>query len=236
MKEKNRDILNKAIGQLPEFGQKDPGLWHKIENRLIKADRESDIGKFNFKLPGYQAPEDLWARVEEKLQNQHSNLTNAILDMPVFKAPENTWEMIDYELNKIRTLKQKNTIRLLIRISAAAALVLSIGYSILIWDWGKYRNQDIQQRSKTEIYKMDDKEDTGIETIYNPALCQSNPQICNTTLFKSLDKELNDIKAEIETMKPMIKGNDPQLLKYYYRLVNERAEIEKRMVKIIMQT
>jgi len=201
MKEKNRAILKKAIGQLPEYSLKKPDIWIKIENRL----NETDLDKY-------------------------------YLTLPVYKAPDNLWEKVEKELNKKRKLKQNYFFRLMIRISAAAVLILLVGYGILRWDRAKVKIEELQSNSKTEIFKMDNTDDSGIESIYNPALCQSNPQICSTDLFKSLDKELNDIKVEIEALKPMIKGNDPQIMKYYYRLVNERVEIEKRMVKIIMQT
>jgi len=226
MKKKNTNILKKAIAELPEFRLNNPEIWPGIEDVLGKDT------KYSTKLPEYKAPENLWQKIEEKLAQQNPNLTNAIQNMPLYKAPVNTWEKIEHELDKNKRIGKGKELRLLIRISAAAILVLSVGVGL----WLRFGNKNTElerlQVKNIEIHQNGD----GIESIYNPALCKSNPQICNTDLFKSLDKELNEIKTEIETMKPMIKGNDPQLMKYYYRLENEKAEIEKRLVKIIMQS
>jgi hypothetical protein len=122
---------------------------------------------------------------------------------------------------------------LLIRTSAAAIVFLLALYGIRVMVGDKVKDG---QELRTEMPDMNNTEDTGFESIYNPAMCRSNPRICSTPIFKSLDNELNVIKAEIEEMKPMVKGGDPQLMKYYYRLINERTEIEKRLVRLILQT
>jgi hypothetical protein len=180
-------------------------------------------------LPSFKAPDGLWEELEQKLKLQHP-----LNDLPGYTAPEDAWEKIERELDKEITLKRKNTIRLVIRTSAAVILLLLSLYStkVIIGD----KAQGKLHRLKTEIPDVNNLEERGFESIYNPALCQSNPHVCSTPLFKSLDNELQVIKAEIIEMKPMVKGGDPQLLKYYYRLVNEHIEIEKRLVKLIMQT
>jgi len=183
------------------------------------------------KLPELKAPEGVWDSVEKKLK-----YLQAIHDLPEYLAPENAWEGVEKELDKAITRKRTKTILLLIRTSAAVIVFLLALYGIRVIIEDKSKNQDMLQELRTEMPDMNKMEETGFESIYNPALCRSNPQICNTPLFKSLDNELNVIKVEIEEMKPMVKGGDPQLLKYYYRLVNERTEIEKRLVKLIMQT
>lgn len=182
-------------------------------------------------LPSLKAPEDAWEGIEQKLKEQHP-----INDLPEFKAPEYVWEGIEKELDKAIPRKRTNTIRLVIRSSAAAIVFLVALYGIRVIVGKRGTEQDVLQKFRTGMYDMNKAEEAGLESLYNPSLCRSNPQVCNTPLFKSLDNELFVIKAEIEEMKPMVKGGDPQLMKYYYRLINERTEIEKRMVRLIMQT
>lgn len=182
-------------------------------------------------LPEFKAPENIWEEVEQKLKKQHP-----INNLPAYKAPENVWKKIEKELDKGIALKRRNTIRLVIRSSAAAIVFLVALYGIRVIVGDRVTDQDMLQELRTEMPDMNETDEAGFELIYNPSLCRSNPQVCGTPLFKSLDNELHIIKAEIEEMKPLVKGEDPQLLKYYYRLVNERAEIEKRLVKLIMQT
>lgn len=225
MKKKNTDILKKAIAELPEFRLNNPEIWPRIEDVLRKE------SKFSVKLPEYKAPEGLWNTIEERLNQQVPQLNNAINDLPEQKAPEKIWKNIENELDKTILFRQKKLIPWIIRISAAAVITILVGYFSITWIVETSRRKTFFSNSKT----VESKEE-GFESIYNPALCKSNPQVCSTDLFKSLDNQLNDIKSEIESMKPLIKGNDPQLLKYYYRLENERAEIEKRLVKIIMQS
>jgi hypothetical protein len=181
-------------------------------------------------LPALKAPKGIWKVIEMNLKKH-----NSLNSLPEYKAPAIVWEMIEKELGKEVSLKRGRTIRLLLRTCAAAIILLMSLYSVRVIVNNNMHFNRLQEikRKKSDINIEDE---TDFKSIYNPALCQSNPQICNTPLFKSLDFELNIIKSEIEEMKPLVKAGDPQLLKYYYRLVNERTEIEKRMVKLIMQT
>jgi hypothetical protein len=64
MKEKNRHILTRAIQEMPFFKPHNAELWKNIEARLDKKiSTKSDFSN----LPEYKAPEDLWEKVEQKL-------------------------------------------------------------------------------------------------------------------------------------------------------------------------
>lgn len=94
----------------------------------------------------------------------------------------------------------------------------------------------MQQRIAIKKINADHNNETDFRSIWNPALCESNPKICNTVFFKELDKQLMDVKGELNLMEPVIQNGDPQMMKYYYRLVNLKVEIEKKMIKIIMES
>jgi hypothetical protein len=175
--------------------------------------------------------QNLWENIERQLPLDSKKEKETLPNLPEFHAPDDLWLKIETELDKVKTKERRRILPMLVKLSAAAALLLLAGYFSFNWISNYQLRKNFFETSKADEYK-----EQGIDPIYNPALCKNNPQVCHTVQFKELDKQLNEIKSEIENMKPMIKGNDPQLLKYYYRLENEKAEIEKRMVKIIMNT
>jgi hypothetical protein len=223
MQEKNRDILKCAIVQLPEFHVKGIKLWQGIEMKLDSTQNTLP------ELPQFKAPENTWNKVEERLNEHASPISKAIADLPEYRAPVDTWKEIENNLDKRSDSYNSNRIFFIVKIAASILILISVSYGII-----RYRVQS-NQISEGNTFPATE-QSTGIESIYNPALCQSNPQVCNTELFKSLDKELHELKQELEELKSLMKEDDPQLKKYYHRLVNERIDVEKRMVKIIMES
>jgi len=63
MKEVNRDILQKAIDQLPEFDP-EPWLWHKIE---VFLDFDQKISQASQALPEFEPEENQWNKIDLKL-------------------------------------------------------------------------------------------------------------------------------------------------------------------------
>ena len=78
--------------------------------------------------------------------------------------------------------------------------------------------------------------ESGLEILYNPALCAGNPEICNSPEFKELASQMKLVNAELKKLKPMLKQDNFQLRNYYYRLENEKAEIEKQMTRLIIKS
>jgi hypothetical protein len=183
------------------------------------------------KMPSFKPGKaELWKGIEARLDKK-SNLQPDFSKLPVFKAPVGLWEKVEQGLKKpshsVFTSKY-----FIIRTAAAFAILISIGIFIKY----QYTAKSLTESTSIEELNSNASSKMSFESIYNPALCKGNPQICNTPIFKSLDKQLNDLKGELNQMKPMIQKGDPQVMKYYYRLENERVEVEKKMVKIIIES
>lgn len=230
MKEKNRNILKNAIEKLPEFNTAWKETWSRVEVAMVK--KEEMEQKLKTGLPQYKAPEILWVKIEEKMKVQHPVLTNAVGVLPAYIAPADSWKRVNVILGKQARVRH---LKIFLRVAVAAIIIFSIGFGI---NRRKLKSDNDFPVSAGFPAQLNNGADYtfGLETVYNPALCKSNPQICSTELFKSLDKQRIEIEGEILNMEPMIKGGDPQFMKYYYRLVNEQVEIEKRMVRLIIES
>jgi len=234
MKEKNRDILEKAIGQLPDFKAGKRVQWGCIEAELER--QQTMENKIKSSLPEFRAPETLWAKIDARMKAQHPVLSQAIEELPYYKAPADSWRRVQNELETSVKKVRSINIRIVTRVAAAVLLIVTIGLGIVEWKSRESDEKMILEFMSTKDSEFNSDMNLGINSIYNPALCKSNPQICETELFKSLEKQRTEIESEIKKMEPMIKDGDPQLMKYYHRLVNEQVEIEKRMVKLIIES
>lgn len=174
---------------------------------------------------------NLWEDIETSL-NTKARSENFYNKLPQYKAPYDLWGKIEQGLEQNNNSSSLNSIYFLARTAAMIALLLGIGMIIK----HRYQIKSPENKYKTEEINIAAEKDTEFESIYNPAICKSNPEICNTQMFKMLDQQLNEVKGEINKMKAMSQKEDPQMMKYFHRLVNERAEIEKKMVKIIIES
>ena len=170
---------------------------------------------------------DLWKGIEQRLDRKK------IFDnLPEHKAPSGLWEKVEQKLNKKPVHRSLFSAYYVTRIAASIILLATIGM-LIKYEYIRRSLNEVSHIEKPDAKVMNA---LGLESIYNSSLCKGNPQICNTPLFKSLDKQLNEVKGELDQMKPMIQNGDPHMMKYYYRLEKERVEVEKKMVKIIMES
>ena len=176
---------------------------------------------------------DIFDNQQDKKEN--TEYGSLISDLPKKVAPEGLWEKVAYELDNQSDNRHISSFNFLMQVAATFVIIFSIGFGIFFIK----HHHPIRSSNKSVMLRKTDinsKNETGNISIWNPALCKSNPRICNTVLFKALDKQLNDVKGELRLMGPIIRKGDPQMMKYYYRLVNLKVEIEKKMVKIIMES
>lgn len=220
MRENNRNILKRAISHLPYYHLNDTGVWLRIE---IELNGPVDVLS---NLPRFKAPERTWAGIENKLTQLDSPLGRAIDDLPGYKSPEVVWEKIATNLDKNRILPVRIRVSFITKIAASVLVLISVTYGIFRYNQNKKQDLTFENMEYS----------TGIEAIYNPALCKSNPQVCQTELFKDLDRQREEIANDIETIESLIQHDDPQMMKYYHRLVNERVEIEKRLIRLILES
>lgn len=201
MKEKGRDILKKAIQELPEYTFNSEDIWMKIDNSL-----NAKQASLNTKLPEYSLPKDIWPAIEQGLDNNRKKK----IYLSAFRV--------------------------------AAVITILLGSGLILKEYFKNNAE-----SSTISYSTETIEDQSffentpqIEIQKNEhiqVICQNNPQACTSPVFIELNKQINDISSEMKKISKIIKkNNDPQILRYYYRLENKKVEIELQMLKLINQS
>jgi hypothetical protein len=239
MKEKKHNILVRAISNLPAFRLRKEGVWDNIKKAIESENKADKLKKAVKTMPAYIAPVGLWSRIEEQLSTRDENLRSAIVELPTFEAPTGIWKGIEEQ-----TSIHRKGIRRLYKtriFNAAASIVLLLSLTYLAYRFLIPANDETVT---AHIEIVDDEDQSGtkpvrveVPPILNSQLCKGNPQICHSPQFKELDRQLKELQDELNRIisQPGSK-NDPQLLKYYYRLENERVQIEKRMIRLIIQS
>jgi hypothetical protein len=237
MENKKSDILKKAILQLPEFVCNNAELWEKIEFQLQTIENDIDRS-LSDKLPEYKAPEGIWENIERSLDEK--TYENALNNLPEYSLPTDIWKGIDKELSSSKPYKTRWINYPLFRVAAVIALL--IGGTLIIKELiTNNKNRDTISYS---VETIDDSGFTGYETEqvipdneHIQVLCENNPVACSTEQFIELTKQIDDVNKELQEMVEIIQKNkDPQMLRYYYRLENQKVEIEQKMIKIINQS
>ncbi|HLO61145.1 MAG TPA: hypothetical protein VK179_20515 [Bacteroidales bacterium] len=183
-------------------------------------DKKHIVKKAIKELPAFKMPDPaLWERIEAQLDCE-SSLKNKL---PSFKAPGTVWEKIEKELDK--NPKRFLTVKRM-QILAAAAVVIVVSALAL---YGIIKSREAMESQGSETVQI-------TSPVYDPALCENNPDVCKSPAFIDLEKQLGDVKIEINELEKYMKPDDPQLMKYFLRLENTRVEIEKKMVKMLIQS
>lgn len=81
-------------------------------------------------LPVHQAPYGLWGRIERQLE-QEGNLHKAIAELPVYTAPDGIWDRIEGELNKGAKIRRLSSWSW--SVAAGIAIVLSAAIGLYQW-------------------------------------------------------------------------------------------------------
>ena len=146
--------------------------------------------------------------------------------------PEHVWAGIQEELDRKKEMPVSKINYTWA--AAAASVILITAFSIYLL----VSRYSIKSPETNYTEKENKIPETGImnSSIYNPELCKNNPQICKSPVFIDLEKQLHEVKSELDLINGYMRTDDPQMMKYYYRLENTRVEIEKKMVKIILQS
>lgn len=235
--EKGRNILLKAIGELPDFRCDDDDLWSRIENNIDTKD-EINVSELRGRMPEYDAPKGIWKNIESTLNKM--SYENAIGCLPEHPLPIDIWPGIEKELNKTKKVKPKKIYLSLLKVAAILIVVVgsslairaiinqnekrgTISYSVEMIDVGEISN---------EVNSPGLDKDEHIQTI-----CRNNPIVCSTPQFVELNSQIEDVDKELENIATFLKkDNDPQLQRYYYQLENEKLSIEKKIIKMINES
>lgn len=222
MKEVNRHILQNAIKKLPLF-KLVKELWPSI---LIRVNEANDKTESSYNLPEYKAPCHVWNKIENDLDIEP--LLRARLELPEFSAPDRVWNKIDSQLKAPVRLNLKIVFRY------AAAIVLLAGTMVGVLQIKS--NSDITY--STEIVPVEHVViPDNLQTDVTQKLCLHNPVACTKPEYIELERQLKDVSKELDKLYHIkAKSNNQQPIKYIYMLENKRIEIEKKMVKMVLET
>jgi hypothetical protein len=208
MQEKNRDILKKAIAQLPTYCMKDGAVWEGIAECLKHKE------KILSRMPEYKAPEGIWDKIESRL--------------PEEKLKEGKVEIIPIPFAGkvaiaagILVIISLGIWQLTIRPHSGAEIIYSV----------EKMNSDVN-------YDATAKDDTenSLDNMISQH-CKYNLQVCTSDKFINLQKELNNIDKEYGELRDQImKSPDNQLYQYLYRIENERIAIQKEMLQLLNES
>lgn len=221
MKEINRHILQRAIRDLPGF-RINKDIWPNIKKDTINLSFRENLNK----LPEFKAPDRIWEKVQFDLEPD--SFKNAKINLPEFKAPDRIWNNIEPHA------KDPVVQRLKILYKYAAAFILLVGLTVGVLF--KSSESDISYSIEivpieTNIYPGEKRTDI------TQKLCHQNPVACRNLEYIELNKQLNEVSLELEKLHQMVeKIKSPLSQKYIYMLENKRVEIEKKMIKVVLDS
>jgi hypothetical protein len=226
MKEKNIHILKKAIQKLPDFRiSKD--IWPKIENS-ISIDGQNIEKKID--LPVFKAPDYLWNKVEEQLNLD--SFKKAKQELPIFKAPDILWNDIENRIDKppVRRINLK-----VIQYAAVAAVLIVLIVGIRIKS-SKIKDSDITYSVEIVPDEHHEPPNTNQQDI-TKELCDHNPIACAKPEYMELNRQLEEVAKELDKLCKLVdRQSNPQSMKYIYMLENKRGEIEKKMIRMVLDS
>ncbi len=196
---------------------------HDILKRAIR-----ELPEYNFDS------EKAWNKIDELL-NHRQPFTEK--KMPEYALPKDIWPAIEHSLET--TQKRKIYISVA---RVAASIIVLIGIGVLLRENIIFRGEKGKISFSTETVEDSSflGEEFPVEIQRNEhlqLLCQNNPELCTSPLFIELSKQIDEIGMEMKKILEMTeKNNDPQILRYYYQLENQKVEIELQMLKIINQS
>jgi hypothetical protein len=201
----------------------------------MKEKRYNILKKALQNLPDYAFDSDqIWKNIDDSLHEKQFFINK---EYPEYDLPKDIWPEINKALDVNRTKKVYFSI---VRVAASIAILISIG---LVF------NKQFSNKSKNSYYIysseiIDNQNElneelpigtTGVDRIR--IICANNPDACSTPLLKELSRQIDDISAEMKNLSEKFNENkDPQILRYYYLLENQKVEIELQMIKIINQS
>lgn len=197
----------------------------------MEESREKNLKDALRQLPQYRAPEFIWDRIEQHLE-QEGYLHQAIAELPVYTAPDDIWNRIESELNKggkIRRLSSWSW-------SVAAGIAIVVTAAIGLYQWNQTRGNVSYAYSEEKMAPLNSPRDWDdaeadvqeVQTLF-AHFCQYQSQSADDCALEQELKELNDAKAELKDVMAKY-GEDPDLIRELSELELDRNRVVKAMV------
>ena len=189
-------------------------------------------------LPEYEPRPDLWDHVEANLRAD-ATMDRALADLPVFEPQAEAWEQIAGRLEKpvVRPLWLTS-----FRWAVAAAIaVLVVGLWAVFEPASDekvtitYATETVENELASNSELLKSSADQKVEIFINEQ-CEQQIVVCQKPEVKELKQQLSKLSSRKEAVEQELKlfGNDPVLVQAQIKIENERAEVTKQLVRILM--
>ncbi len=240
MKEKNRETLLRALGQLPDHTPPDQ-VWEMVQFKLDEREAEQPLRQAIRNLPDHEPPASLWENIQEAVneENTEAPLHKAISELPAYDPPNFVWEAIEAELEE--SPKQVGAERSIKVIPLWRRPAIAAGFTALIcaMAWLFFAPSDAEKisiaYSTVEMSTdFDDKEERRDEEAFELVMNEFNHQLAmgNDPYLEELKGELDDLDLAKKQLEKVIGayGDDEELVQQITRIEHERSAVLKEMV------
>jgi hypothetical protein len=223
--EKNRKIMDNALGRLGCFKPKDE-VWEKIDSYLQQEYFEVSLAQ----IKSFDPPEKIWGQIAQELSKQEK-----LGQLRKFTPDASCWNIIEEQLNSAESKTINTKIFRFATLAAAAVALILITYFMLFSVRNKTNisySEELMIIENTNQWQDDDNE---MMTVLRD-LCALNPMACSASELKTKEKELtylNERKTEIVSRMNAYDEN-AHLQVILTRLELEKTEIVKEMISKIL--
>lgn len=203
MRELNKQILEKAIKELPQYSPPSE-IWDRVEADLLVAEQDGDIAQVAGSLPQYAPPAFIWDQIERQLPANKSKARLIPLGVRRVIAVAAT------AVGVIFTVVLLNINRSDTRITYSEEVIEE---AVFVNDW----NTD-EEGFEVVLAELEGSEYYG--------------QIPEVQELKYELEELNEAKADIESMMEQY-GTDQEFIENMKEIEMERTELIKKLAAFI---
>jgi len=243
VKEKNRETLLRALGQLPRHTPPDQ-VWEAVQFQLDERDAEQPLRQAIRNLPDHEPPASLWENIQEAVNEENTELPlqRAIAELPSYDPPSFVWEAIEAELGESsKQVAIESSIKV-IPLWRRPAVAAGLTALICAMAWLFFAPNDGEKVSMAystiEINTdFDDKEELRDEEAFELVMNEFNHQLAmlNDPYLEELKKELDDLDLAKRQLEKVIGayGDDEELIQQITRIEHDRSAVLKEMVNKI---
>ncbi len=186
------------------------------------------------RLPQYDPPEEVWQRIQQRLQREEAPWQSLLHQLPQYDPPEAVWHEIQAQLRRATQSRRRRT--LWRSIGAAAASVALVWLALHT----RTNTQLPEIRWSTEVIdevgtlpKGARSEEEALEEVLR--ICDHYPFLCADEEVQHLKAELQEVAAAKRRLGARLTqwDTEPELLKIFIKLEREEAQLIKQLVAVL---
>ncbi len=222
--EKNRDILIKALRNLPAYSPEDK-VWEKVLTRLNNNVLTHGLNQ----LGTFDPPDTVWNNISNELTTREKSPS-----LNQYDPPEKVWENIDSRLTAKEANRVKKQIIRLFQWTSAVAAIFVLG--LFIYTYINTNNSNLSYSEEWMEYGdlQSWNEDNYLVEYALVLICEENPIACKSTEFKEMKEELTFLDQSKQTILQQMNKYDTntELEILLTKIELERSSLIKEMIAI----